>query len=343
MTPAAALLFAALPATAGLNNTGVSGASFLQLGAGARALGMGEAFGSVAEGAEAIYWNPAGLAQLPRPELAYARTELMHGRSHHDFGAFAYPIKAIKTTLAASFTHVSQDSLRVVNNAGVETGPDFTPYSQAFALAVAGKWRIGEFINEGNREYFGEKWEIAGTYRPYPVEEEPWTGVLMAGFAMKVINESLYRERAFAWGFDGGVLYRPQGLESLSMSFAFRNVGTKERFNVSDEALPMEFDVGAAYDWRQERHRLVSAFEIAAPYYGPPYGKLGFEYTMPLGRFLAGSLRAGYKTLVAPDLDALAGLTCGGGWRYRRLRFDFGFQPLNELGQVYRFSLGTAF
>ncbi len=38
-------------------------------GAGARAIGMGGAFTSIADDATAVYWNPAGLAQLKKPEL----------------------------------------------------------------------------------------------------------------------------------------------------------------------------------------------------------------------------------------------------------------------------------
>ncbi|MBI4218145.1 MAG: hypothetical protein HY610_03425, partial [Elusimicrobia bacterium] len=45
------------------NYVGSSGAQFLKLPVSARAIGMGEAYGSVAEGAEAIYWNPAGLGR----------------------------------------------------------------------------------------------------------------------------------------------------------------------------------------------------------------------------------------------------------------------------------------
>ena len=47
-------------------------ASFLKIGAGARATGLGGAFVAVANDASAGYWNPAGLAQLPRPVISLA-------------------------------------------------------------------------------------------------------------------------------------------------------------------------------------------------------------------------------------------------------------------------------
>ena len=40
---------------------GTTAAQFLKLGAGARAVAMGEAFSAVADDASALYWNPAAL------------------------------------------------------------------------------------------------------------------------------------------------------------------------------------------------------------------------------------------------------------------------------------------
>jgi len=41
-------------------DTGTTGSTFLKLGAGARAIGMGSAFTGLSDDATAIYWNPAG-------------------------------------------------------------------------------------------------------------------------------------------------------------------------------------------------------------------------------------------------------------------------------------------
>ena len=47
-------------------------ASFLKIGAGARAVALGGAFVAVADDASAGYWNPAGLTQLPGPIISLA-------------------------------------------------------------------------------------------------------------------------------------------------------------------------------------------------------------------------------------------------------------------------------
>ncbi|PCI40668.1 MAG: hypothetical protein COB53_00650, partial [Elusimicrobia bacterium] len=51
-------MLCASPADAFLNNVGGASAQFLRIGVGTRAAGLGEAYGPIAEGPDAIYWNP---------------------------------------------------------------------------------------------------------------------------------------------------------------------------------------------------------------------------------------------------------------------------------------------
>ena len=48
----------------GQNNVATTSAAFLEIGAGARSLGMGGAFVSVANDASSMYWNPAGIVNV---------------------------------------------------------------------------------------------------------------------------------------------------------------------------------------------------------------------------------------------------------------------------------------
>lgn len=66
----------------------------IPIGAGARALGMGGAFTAVADDATANTWNPAGMAQLERPELSinggwYSRSTTPEGGSADHQSALA--------------------------------------------------------------------------------------------------------------------------------------------------------------------------------------------------------------------------------------------------------------
>ena len=319
------------------NNTAGGTSQFLQLGVGARALGMGEAYGPVVEGADAIYWNPAGLAALTRSEATYSRQEFLRF-FHHDFAAYARPVRFLGGVIGVSLTRLSQDSLPLVDKTNVTIG-EFSPHSEAVALAYARAF-AGEAPEARDREYFRDNWTMPGTYRPLKHELDPWSGAFMLGLSVKDINENIYDRNSSAAAVDGGALYRPVDMEDFSMSAVFRNVGTQQRFISQSESLPMEFDLGLAYRHRFNGSHLLPAFEVALPYYGNPFAKMGVEYRTPVAENTTMSMRGGYKTQTVYDLSPLTGLTAGFGVGFRKLDVDFGFQPLAELGQVYRITLG---
>src|SRR5258706_11148153 len=74
-----ALMAACGPAAAqfslGSQRAGTSSGTFLRIGIGARAAGLGESFVAVANDPSAIYWNPAGLASLLRKEIAVSHID----------------------------------------------------------------------------------------------------------------------------------------------------------------------------------------------------------------------------------------------------------------------------
>lgn len=66
---------------------------FLSIGVGARALGMSNAFISVAGDATAGYWNPAGLLKIePNIQIALMHTEYFAGIAQYDYGSLAFNI-----------------------------------------------------------------------------------------------------------------------------------------------------------------------------------------------------------------------------------------------------------
>src|SRR5713226_8824021 len=66
---------AAMPGSAVLADP--AGFAFLEVPAGARASALGGGYTSLAQGAEAVYWNPAGLEGTHGVELAAAHYEFI--------------------------------------------------------------------------------------------------------------------------------------------------------------------------------------------------------------------------------------------------------------------------
>jgi hypothetical protein len=334
------LLAAAAPARAIQTDVGTAAAQFLQIGGGARSLGMGEAYTAVAEGPDAVYWNPAGLSRMTRPEATYARTELPAGL-HHDFFAVGVPIQFLQGTLAFALTRLSQDPLALVNASNQAQG-SFSPHSEVYALAYGHAFDANDIVTT-SRDYFRENWNIPRADRPYEDEVEPWTGEIAAGASIKIINENLGTRSASSFAIDGGGLFRPVGMHELILGGAVRNVGTKLNFISESEPLPAELAASVAYELRDDDWRLLPALEVDAPYAGNVYGKVGVEATKRVAEGVSASMRLGYTSVSAADLGVLSGLTAGVGLKVGKFSFDAAFQPMTTLGDAFRIGVGWKF
>ena len=100
-----------------------SSSSFLPVGSGARAMGMGGAFIAVADDVTAASWNPAGLIQLKRPQISvvgdlfirhdsstfdnYPEASVSHTtrKSHLNYLSFAYPIHLFRRNMVFSLNY----------------------------------------------------------------------------------------------------------------------------------------------------------------------------------------------------------------------------------------------
>ena len=108
------------------NNVATTSAAFLEIGPGARALGMGSAFVSVANDASSLYWNPAGIANVIKPELQtfyspwLVETQFYYNSAIVPVGTFG--------TLGLSFTAVTMDEMMV----RTVQDPEPSEYGQKF-------------------------------------------------------------------------------------------------------------------------------------------------------------------------------------------------------------------
>jgi hypothetical protein len=100
----------ALPAAAQTKTPKYSN-EFLNLGVGARALGMGKVQVSLANDATAGYWNPAGLANQTRKyDAVLMHSELFSGIVKNDYAAFSTPLDD-KSVLGVSVMRLGVDNI----------------------------------------------------------------------------------------------------------------------------------------------------------------------------------------------------------------------------------------
>jgi hypothetical protein len=85
---------------------------FLNIGAGARGLGMGNSQIASVSDASAGYWNPAGLAEVKDdPNAAIMHAEYFSGIAKYDYAALAVPVQDNKRTLGFSLLRFAVDDI----------------------------------------------------------------------------------------------------------------------------------------------------------------------------------------------------------------------------------------
>jgi hypothetical protein len=101
----------ALPAAAQTTKTPKYSNEFLNIGVGARALGMGKVQASLANDATAGYWNPAGLVnQTHKYDGVLMHSELFSGVVKNDYAAFSMPLDE-KSAVGISVLRLGVDNI----------------------------------------------------------------------------------------------------------------------------------------------------------------------------------------------------------------------------------------
>ena len=221
--------FACLPATADNTdiheNAGTRAMTFLKIGVGAEAIGMGESHVAATDDLYASYWNPAGLARLQKPQLALMHNEWFAG-INHEFVGVALPFGNIGT-LGASTSFLSFGELQGRDRDGNET-TIFRPYD----LAVIFSYARG----------FGSS--------------------IAFGANAKLLREQIAEETGTGIAFDLGGLYTFSDIP-LSLGFNAQHLGPRVTFIEEAFGLPVTFRLGAAYKpWNEV---LVLTTDIIRP------------------------------------------------------------------------------
>ena len=131
----AAAAAVAAPAVAQSTKTPKYSNEFLNIGVGARALGMGKVQVSLADDATAGYWNPAGLTnQTHKYDGVLMHSELFSGVVKNDYAAFSMPLDD-KSAIGVSVMRLGVDNIADTRNLINEYG--YVDYSKIEYFSVA--------------------------------------------------------------------------------------------------------------------------------------------------------------------------------------------------------------
>ena len=287
---------------------GTAAAQFLNLGFGARALGMGEAYTAVAQGPSCAYYNPAGLASGDagkRLDLAYAA---------HLEGTSVSQAVFMRRPYAAALTYFSAGELEgrdvYANPTGNFTARDVAAQlSRGFSLGrleagVSGKV-ISQTIKSSGATSLAADLGLLYRFRGTPYS----LGAALLNFGTRVRFEDdsfplpLKLKAGAAADFAAPRLL-------LALDAEFPNDG------------PAALMAGAEYKGL-EGIALRLGYKTAAP----------GQRDAILGRGYGG----------VSGVDGMYGFFAGAGFEYSGFAFDYAMLPYGDLGTAHRFSVGMKF
>jgi len=199
-------LFACSSPAFAKNNTTTS-ATFLKIGAGARAAGMGEAFCGLADDVYATYWNPAGLAYIKGSQLGATHLEWLTEINQEQIG-FVQQIGS-KTAFGINISHLMANDFERTNKDGI------------FGTFDAANTLLGLSLGRQLCNKFS------------------------LGLNMKCIHMPMDDEKATAYGVDMGALW--QISRGLRLGLNVQNIGSDVKFIEKGYSLPLNIKAGIGY------------------------------------------------------------------------------------------------
>ncbi len=200
------------------------GGDFLSVGGGARPLGMGSAYVSLVNDVTAGYWNPAGLADLKRIEVAYMHSERFNGIVGYDYGAVSFPVSTGDGVLALSFFRQGVDGIK--NTLAVWDPNGNQP--------IPGPNTVFPEFSDNDYAFFISY-------------SKPFSSSLSWGTTAKILHSKI-GPFASAWGYslDFGILYRSKllnwGLNLMNIPTLFKfwdiNRAALQKLTLLGNAMP---------------------------------------------------------------------------------------------------------
>jgi hypothetical protein len=336
-----------------VDNTAYGGAAgeFLLLGAGARGAALGGTYGALSTDLTAMYYNPAGLAQLARPGAMFSTYDYVAG-TRYSWAGIAFPMSGGARSVGVSLGTYgfSDQPVYTVDNpdgdgtqysvaetfVGLTYGQNF---SDRFSAGITAKYirdGLGSTSASGFAVDFGTSFHASVGARP-----------IRAAFVLQNLGTSLKHDGP---ALNVGVEREPpQGTPQIPQE------DQPSRLRSSGWTLPVLFRVSVALDlWNQGMNRVTVLSEFNQPNNTKPGAGMGLEWAATNLGNSGFSLAARGSYTINPDnntsdvnLAGLAtsfksgsftsdGLAVGGGLGYTRgtlhLGFDYAYRDMGALG-----------
>lgn len=300
----------------GAQRVGITAADFLKIGVGGRANAMAESYAAVDDDAYALFYNPAGITQFDKTEVAIAHSTWFVGLQHDFFGA-VYHLDG-QNSIGISIISLQSDDMPVTT--------EFQPYG------------TGSYFKYGDLAF-------AATYA------RRMTDNFSFGVSVKYIDETLAELSMRGVLIDLGTFYWT-GLGTTRFAVSVSNFGGQLTPSGSVDLVdgttvssfqsfspPTTFRIGFAFEpYQDNANKLTASVQLNHPADNSENVSLGTEYSYNSVFFL----RAGYKINVDEQSYSVgAGVKVDA--RFALVYFDYAFTPYERLGDVHRFSLNLRF
>ncbi len=290
-------------------SVGTNTAQFLKIAVGARATGMGEAYTAMANNADAIFWNTAGLIRIKNQSVVMMHMPYLAGMSY-DYVAYAQNAGDVGAW-GFSIQYLNAGSIKKTDSSGIATG-SFTPYDVALTVGFASN--------------------ITG-YNKDPEQR------FVLGANGKLIRSSIIGSDTTV-SADMGISFPYLFDNRFRMALVLQNIMGSLRFDKYDYPVPMIFRFGTATE--VSKHFTVTA-DITAPKDNYAYLSMGNEIKINFTDTTTLFLRSGFNTRAIFDFEGFRNVTLGTGISYKEYSLDYAFSPYGDFGNVHRISAAFKF
>lgn len=295
---------------------------FLSVPVGARGAAMGDAFTAVSSGAEAMFWNPAGMAKINRWDISGGYNKWIAEISHQHVD-FAYNVENIGV-FGVNAIWVDYGTLygtrrsEVASKGYINTG-EFSPIAYAAGLAysrqVSHKFSFGV-----NLKYVRQN--LGDAY--------VGTGLTTEEFETKKNEHGVF-------AFDFGILYYT-GIKDLRLGVSAQHLSQEVKYVKDAYSLPFILKIGLAMDLLkvfgvENSQSLTLAIDASHPRDYVERVHFGLEYWL----YDMFALRAGYRLNYDEDIFSFG---IGLKEEITGLRIDYAYSPFGNFDAVHRISIG---